>query len=252
MSVGVLLPPPEVGGGFAEGARRAVARVLAAGYELDVRTGWNTEVDPSWDAVLCHGVQYRDRLVQRRPGLRAVLTDRPADTTGLDGVVLVDWCWAEAAYEAGRYAAQTAAGRPIGLVAGPAVRTQRRFAEAFSAGAQENGHPDLIATIHTSTFDDRAGGARAGQILAGDLGCAVVAHSADSAGETGCAAARRAGAATIGFVEPLGEHIATVDSDVEGVLEHLLRALVTGARLPEVYGCGLGTGHLALVTGPGR
>ncbi|GAB6897002.1 BMP family ABC transporter substrate-binding protein [Kineosporia succinea] len=248
MRVGVLLPPPEVAGGFADGARTAVHHVLERGLDLDVRPGYTGEPDASWDAVLCHGVQYREWLTEHRGALRAVLTDRPTDVTGLEGITLVDWGWHEAAYEAGRFAARQAAGAPVGLVAGPAVLTQRRFGQAFTEGAYENGHTAAISVVHVRAFDDVGGGRRAGEVLAGELNCAVVAHAADSAGEAACTAARDLGARTIGFIEPLNHHAATVHSDIGGVLGHLLEALTTGAALPEIYECGIGTGHLALVT----
>ncbi|GAB3285588.1 BMP family ABC transporter substrate-binding protein [Kineosporia babensis] len=249
MKVGVLLPPLEVTGGFAEGARTAAHNVQKQGFDLDVRHGYTGEPDETWQAVLCHGVQYRNWLAGHRCR-PAVLTDRPTDTSGLAGVTLVDWAWHEAAYEAGRFASEQAEGAPIGLVAGPAVLTQRRFAQAFTEGAYENGHTGAINVVHLKAFDDTENGCRAGEVLVGELNCAVIAHAADSAGEVACTAARSRNARTIGFVEPLGEHLATVHSDISGVLEHLLTALATGAALPEVYECGLRTGHLALVTEP--
>lgn len=265
-TIGVLLPDPEMGGGFAEGATTAIARFAGdlapaaseeAAARLDVRHGPLDRPDPAWTDLLCHGVEWvpwlREHAVAR--SARVVLTDRvPVGGAGdpLEGVTMVDWRWDQAAYLAGAAATRLALdapapGTPIGLIAGPPVPTQRRIAAAFAAGAHDSGHRGEIAVVHATSFDDSEDGERLGRLLREAAGCSVVAHSADATGEAGCRRAHEYGAATIGFLEPLGTHAALIDSDVTGVVGHLLALLAAGVELPGVYDAGLVSGHLDLL-----
>jgi hypothetical protein len=255
-TVGVLLPEVGTRGGFAGGAELAVAELLESpeGHtNLDVRHGALGPPPEHWTAVLCHGVHslpWISEFVPRRPDLRVVLTDRMPveDNPEFHGVGMVDWQWPQAAYLAGVLAARLAAdtGRGIGLIAGPSVPVQLGIATAFTAGVGAVGQPGDLLLAHTRTFLDTEGGRRIGALMAGEGGCAVVAHTADSAGEEGCREARSRGAHTIGFLEPIGDHEAVINSDVSGVVAFLLRALMAGTPLPAVYEAGLQSGHLGI------
>ncbi|GGM81477.1 hypothetical protein ACFFX1_37200 [Dactylosporangium sucinum] len=249
--VGVLLAGPAGDGGFVDGALEAVAGATAAGADIDLRHGAPELPDPSWDAVVCHGIQHLDWVRRHRTTYRRiVLTDRPPTRDGLEGVTLVDWCWDQAGYCAGAFAATLAGGDPIGLIAGPPVLTQRRMASAYAAGAMSaRGGPVMVH--HLTTFEDRAGGESSGKLLAGPGGCAVVAHSADAAGAAGCASARKHGAATVGFLGSLDDHVAFVRSDIAGVVGEILRRLHGDEELPAVLACGLDSGYLDLMLAEG-
>ncbi|KGM09088.1 hypothetical protein N869_07270, partial [Cellulomonas bogoriensis 69B4 = DSM 16987] len=137
-TIGVLLGGPAGDGAFIDAAVAAVTDARGRGIRVDLREQAPDAFDPAWGAVLCHGVQLapwlRD-LDHDRTAVPTVLTDTPADRTGLAGVTLVDWAWDQAAYCAGALAVEMAGGRGVGLVAGPPVLTQRRVASAFTAGA---------------------------------------------------------------------------------------------------------------------
>jgi basic membrane lipoprotein Med (substrate-binding protein (PBP1-ABC) superfamily) len=245
--VAVLLAGTAGDGGFVDGALAAVRDAVAAGADVVVCHEAPEQPDPSWDAVVCHGIQHLDWVRRHHSAYRrAVLTDRPPTTAGLDGVTLVDWCWDQAGYCAGAFAAALAGEAPVGLIAGPPVLTQRRMASAYAAGAMSARTGETLVH-HLRSFDDRAGGAAAGGLLAGPGRCAVVAHSADAAGEDGCARARKEGAATVGFLGASPDHAAYVRSDVTGVVAEILRRLDTDEELPAVFDCGLDSGYLDLV-----
>ncbi|MCK5928933.1 BMP family ABC transporter substrate-binding protein [uncultured Nocardioides sp.] len=255
--IGVLLPSPAADGGFVDGAARAVARHperLGDRGEvvLDLCHDGSAPPDPSWAGVLCHGGEWAAWLREHDvpSAYPVVLTDLvPIDGPGdpLAKATMVDWQWDQAAHLAGALAAHLAGpAAPIGLVAGPAVLTQRRIVSAFTAGARAHRPGREVLVAHVGGFDDLAAGARLGGLLA-EAGCGIVSATADGAGEAGCRAAREHGARTIGFLEPLGVHAAVVDSDVAGVVSRLLAGLIAGEELPAVYRAGLVSGHLELV-----
>lgn len=259
--VAVLLPASVPHGSFVAAAIHATTDLTAdAGVHLDVRHGHEGPPAPWWTAVLCHGGQWASwiREFDVAATRRVVMTDR-VDLHGADdrlgAVVMVDWQWSQAAYLAGALAAHltSVAGTEaeqrsarLGLLAGPPVPTQRRVASAFAAGAHDGGHTGEISIAYATGFDDAASSARLARTLITTLGCAVVGHAADSAGEEGCRLAREGTVATIGFLEPMGSHVAVVDSDVRGVVAHLLDALIHDLELPDVFPAGLASGYLDL------
>jgi hypothetical protein len=223
---------------------------------LDVRYGAGGPPPEHWKAVLCHGVHsfpWIRRYAPHASGLRVVLSDRlpvEPDNPEFRGVEMVDWRWPQAGYLAGalaaRVASQAKGGRGIGLIAGPSVPIQQELVTAFAAGVSAVGQPADLLLAHTLTFLDTEGGRRVGALMAGVGECTVVAHSAESAGEEGCREARAKGARTIGFLEPIGDHLAVINSDVSGVVTILLQALMAGIPLPAVYEAGLQSGHLEI------
>lgn len=254
--MGVLLPPADASGGFVAGGAAGVAAAidqLGSNVRIDVRHGDESPPDDAWEAVLCHGVQWTGWIRDHRlaPGVPVVMTDRlvaaDVDET-LAEVTMVDWCWDQAAYLAGVAASITASGRPVGIVAGPPVLTQRRVVAAYLEGLHDAGHTGTITSTFLRDFADVAGGELAGRQMAGQA-VGVLAHAADRPGEVAVEVVRRHGASSIGFIEPLGEHVATVASDVSGVVHELLLALVNEKDLPRVYAAGLDSGHLELMTG---
>lgn len=261
-AVALLLSGPEASGGFARGAVDAAHELMATGQvSIDIRYGHSGPPEPAWKAVLCHGGQWAAwlREFDVTAGRPAAMTDRVAVSASgdpLGTVTMVDWHWDQASYLAGAVAAHVAGrgsasdGEPVpalGLLAGPPVPTQRRVTSAFTAGALAAGHQGEVVIAHAATFDDRSGGDRLARKLVAGLGCTVLAHAADSAGEEGCRVAREHGTETIGFIEPLGIHLACVDSDIKGVVGRLLQMLASGDALPSLFHADLASGYLDLV-----
>lgn len=252
--VGMIVVGPEGDGSFVDAALRAAAVASREGVRIDLCREIPAELDPTWDAVLCHGIQLLDwvRSVAAEASVPIVLTDQPEETSDLPTISFVDWCWYQAAREAGAYCASVADSRPIGLIAGPAVFTQRRLASAFTAGAAAAGH-SALAVVHLSSFAAEEEGRRVGAFLAGGWDCAIVAHTADAAGEAGCEQARAGGAATVGFLGAADPaHAAHIDSDVSGVVLDLLARLSRRENLPHVVSYPLDSPFLSFVAGRER
>jgi len=265
VKVGFLLPYPGGDGSWIDGALAAVALLGDLGPEvtMEVVTGMPAAL-PAWDVVVCHGIQY-ESIVRDARGSGAdvpvvILSDVPFDRTGLDGVTCIDWAWNAGAYCAGAVAAAVSDGRPVGLIAGPAVRTQVRLAFAFARGAARGPSAPELVTVHLPSFDDVAGGVAAGTRLVEAFGCAVVAHTADAAGAAGVDAAASAaagngtgtgvGVATMGFLSGETGRLASIRSNIDGVLARLVRDAVAGRPLPPLVTCTFENGDLALELAP--
>lgn len=235
VDVAVLVPAPAVETDpWAWGAVTAATRLEDSGASVDLRVGIPDRL-PDARVVVCHGVQYAE-LVARGVDRPVVVSDLlPGDAPS--GVTTVDWCWPEAAAEAGRQIAESAhEATTIGFVAGPAVPTQRRVLAAFvDAVALAAPAPIPVAGIHVPSFDDRATGARAGAFLVDELGCSFVAHSADAAGAAATDAARAAGAATFGFLRPEAGDRGYIRSDIAGVLALLAHRALEGTVSQRVF-----------------
>lgn len=243
----MIVVGPEGDGSFVDAALSAAETAARQGLNVDLRRQTPARIDPSWDALVCHGIQLVEwvRTVAPDVGVPLVLTDLPEDSADFPSVSFVDWCWYQAAREAGRYCASRAESSPIALIAGPPVFTQRRLAAAFTAGAAAADH-SAVVVVHLSAFDAVDEGRCAGTLLAEGLDCAIVAHTADAAGEAGCDAARAAGALTVGFLGSADPaHSARIDSDVSGVVHDLLVRLSRKEILPHVVQYPLGSPFLS-------
>ncbi|OUZ11943.1 hypothetical protein BHE97_03450 [Aeromicrobium sp. PE09-221] len=242
--VAVLLPVPPGDGSWADAAV-AAARTLPAEVTTDYIVGLPDAL-PEADVILAHGIQY-EALVRASPAdATIILSDRPVELEGMEGVTVVDWAWAEAARLAGEIGALAAAGAPVGLIAGPAVRTQRRLAAAFSSGVEAAATGGTTHLVHLPSFDAVDTARRSGRQLVADLGCAVLLTSADAAGDAAAAEARRLGASTFGFLKLHDHDIGYVRSDISGVLAALLARAIEGEQLPSLLEAGLASGHLGL------
>ncbi|WP_293781445.1 BMP family ABC transporter substrate-binding protein [uncultured Aeromicrobium sp.] len=240
--VAVLLPIPPGDRSWADAAV-AAANALPESVQVDYIIGLPHTL-PDADIVLAHGIQY-EPLVRTAPqDTTIILSDRPVDLHGLERITVVDWAWAEAARVAGEVAAVAAGGAPIGLIAGPAVRTQRRLTSAFAAGVEAVATGSTTHIVHLPSFDAVDGAQRTGRQLVAELGCTVLLTSADAAGDAAAVEARRLGASTFGFLNPHDEDLGYVRSDVGGVLAGLLARAIDAEPLPQLVHAGLASGHL--------
>ncbi|MBS45991.1 MAG: hypothetical protein CMH83_23015 [Nocardioides sp.] len=249
-ALAVLVPGPAGDGSWVDAALASYDGVVA-GEDVVVVHGTPDRL-PDADVVLAHGIQYAP-LVRAAPDRTVVMSDVPASVEGLGHATLVDWAWYEAARVAGRVAAVVADGLPVGLVAGPAVPTQRKVADAFSAGVADAGTGCATVAVHLPSFDDVAGGRGAGTRLVEAMGCRVLLGTADGAGDAAAEQARAAGALTLGFLRPHPDDLGHVLSDVTGVLRGLVTDALATGRTGTAAGhdrpvhAGLASGHLDLV-----
>jgi hypothetical protein len=218
---------------FAAEAARGAERLAADGARVDLRVGVPERMPRDGRVTICHGIQFADLVREEVPG-KVVLGDVPSGPLP-PAVTAVDWCWDEAARTAGTLAGSLPR---VGFVAGPPVPTQRRVLRAFADGAQST----RLTAVHLSAFDAVGEGARLGTVLAADLGCVLVAHSADAAGDAATEAARAAGAETFGFLTPHPDDVGWVRSDIAGVVAHLGTSALDGRVLPPVFAAGLASG----------
>lgn len=235
----VLVPTAPGDDPWSQGAAAAAAALAAGGVRVDLRVGMPDAL-PAADVVICHGIQYDPLVRTAAPGARVIMSDRPA-TPLPEGVTGIDWCWADAAEDAGRVAAAVGgAGSVVGIVAGPAVPTQRRVVAGFVDGV---GTRAQVAALHLRSFDAVDDGAKAGAFLAGAFGCAVVAHAADEAGVAATAAAAAHGARTIGFLEPSPGDIGWIRSDIGACLSALALRSLGGETLPCLFRADAASGY---------
>ncbi|MEU6537104.1 BMP family ABC transporter substrate-binding protein [Streptomyces sp. NPDC047000] len=248
---------PHVGGdrSWVDGALAAAQTLRSEGLEVEVVPGTPAALPGHWAVAVAHGIQY-EALVRARPdrAQRVVLSDRPATPTDAN-VTSVDWSWhlggRAAGAAAGLIAREQGRTGPVGLVAGPTVDTQLRFADAFARGLRAADPRRALEVRFVTAFDDVAQGAAAGVSMTDGAGCALVAHSADSAGMAATAAAADRGVPTIGFLSGIDAHVAAVTSDITGVLVRLVREAVAGRPTPSLYVCSLESGDVGLALADG-
>lgn len=227
----VLVPTTPGDDPWTKGAAAAATALAARGVRVDLRVGMPDTL-PVAEVVISHGIQYDPLVRTAAPGARVIMSDRPA-TPLPAGATGVDWCWPDAAEEAGRVAAGVGgAGSIVGIVAGPAVPTQRRVVAGFVEGV---GARAQVAALHLRAFDAVTDGAKAGGLLAGEFGCVVVAHAADEAGLAATTAAAALGARTIGFLEPAPGDLGWIRSDIGGCLSALALRSLGGETLPSLF-----------------
>lgn len=251
--VGLVVPALGGDAGWLDGAWAAVDRWRAAGLDPLVVVG---EVDASveaCDVVVLHGIQYLDQANRLADGTRRVIlsdvpseyAENPEGFAPRPGVTMVDWCWWLGAEHAGRAAAREVSG-PLGWVAGPPVPTQQRAAAGFVRGVGEVDPARRVSVLHLSSFLALDEGREAGRVLVEELGCALVGHSADEPGTLATTVAREAGAATYGFLTPVGHDTASLRSAITPVLVDLATRALAGEQLPGVYSCSWEAGEISL------
>ncbi len=260
--LGVLIPRPGGDGGFVDAALGAVSDATEAlpDVRVEVVEASPEAVDPAWlhagwDVLLAHGGQYAAALEAWARGLSSaerasrpraiVMSDLVDPAPAVPGLTMIDWAWAEAARDAGAALAATRSDGPIGLVAGPAVRTQRRIASEFCAGVLSVRDAEVI-TIHLASFGDVEGARRASGLLE-RAGCRAFLHTADAAGAAGSRGLVASGARGIGFLDPTPGDIGWIRSDIRGQLASLLSQAIAGEELPALVTAGLASGRLGLV-----
>jgi hypothetical protein len=231
----VVLLPTAPGGAdpWIDGAAEAARRLAGLGMTVDVRVGFPERL-PAAGVTVCHGVQYEPLLAG---GAAAPVIVSDLLSTGAAGpVTMIDWCWADAAADAARFAAERGF-RRLGFVAGPPVPTQRRVVAEFAEAAAAP-----VSVVHLPAFDDVDAGRAAGALLTDEFGCDLVAHAADAGGVAATRIARIRGATTFGFLSPDPDDHGWIGSDIAGALTTLATRALAGERLPQRFDADLASG----------
>lgn len=245
--VGLLLDGMPGDGSFVDAAVSAADRVRAGGVQVDVRVAIPREPDPAWTAVLCHGSSHHDWVLEHQGRLPIVFTDYPEDHTRFDRVTLVDWAWYEGAFCLGWLAAATTSqDAPIAVMSGPAVLTQRRFADSFVEGVRQLRPDRVVERVHLESFRDHEGARRAWSRIRLLGGNGFLATSAGPAGEEVARASRHEGWTTTGFGRVDVGHAARVSSNITSAVETAIEQLADGRPLDRVLRFGLESGLLAV------
>ncbi len=239
--------------GWLDGAWDASRVWRDVGFDPYVVVGELDETVQECDVLVLHGIQYLDDAHRLADGRRSIIlsdvpteyTDNPATFTTPPGVTMIDWCWWLGAEHAGRAAAHEVRGS-IGFVAGPPVPTQQRAAAGFVRGVAAVDPARRVNVLYLSSFLAADEGRSTGRILVENLGCELVAHSADAPGSVATAVARDLGAATYGFLTPVGDDTASLRSAITPVLDKLVRTAIEGGTLPDVYTCSWDSGEISL------
>jgi len=251
--IGLVVPANGGDAGWLDGAWNAWEAWRSAGLDPHVVVGAVDESVDSWDIVVLHGIQYLEDATRLADGRRTIILSDvpteyaadPAAFTTPSGVTMIDWCWWRGAEHAGRAAAQEVGG-PLGFVAGPPVPTQQRAAAGFVRGVAAVDPARRVNVLYLSSFLAMDEGLSAGKVLVENLGCELVAHSADAPGSAATAVARGLGAATYGFLTPVGDDTASLRSAITPVLCALVSTVLEGGALPDVYVCSWEAGEICL------